>query len=294
VARGFIRTGGVAVATDRQVAANGRNAGASTGPKTADGKEASKMNALRHGGFARPCAITVGPFREDQEVIDAELNAIVEALRPRDRIESRQARSVAEQYLALDRHAAYEVALVQETALAADKAERFRSRSFSGVDEYDACVELAERWGEVLAGADDDPVPDWLTEPATDELLLWIATIVAGGDLSKLPIEEHERNKDFTPRECRAQLRKTGDVLCGSRADAIRWARYQAIENARARAERLVELRANLVHATVRNWDDRLGAVGDRLRRQLSASYRLYEALRARTADDEDGATDET
>ena len=39
--------------TEGQLAANRRNAGASTGPRTAEGKAASRWNALKHGALAQ-------------------------------------------------------------------------------------------------------------------------------------------------------------------------------------------------------------------------------------------------
>lgn len=52
------------MATVRQIEANRRNAQMSTGPKTPEGKAASRMNALRHGLRART-AVLPGENQED-------------------------------------------------------------------------------------------------------------------------------------------------------------------------------------------------------------------------------------
>jgi len=41
------------MSTQKQITANQKNAGQSTGPKTAGGKEAVALNALKHGLLAR-------------------------------------------------------------------------------------------------------------------------------------------------------------------------------------------------------------------------------------------------
>jgi hypothetical protein len=59
------------MATEKQIAANRRNAAKSTGPRTEQGKARAKMNAFRHG-FAAPAwsrateieAFSLGPDRE--------------------------------------------------------------------------------------------------------------------------------------------------------------------------------------------------------------------------------------
>ena len=49
----MIRTGPTPMATEKQIEANRLNALKSTGPKTAEGKDASRRNALQHGLAAR-------------------------------------------------------------------------------------------------------------------------------------------------------------------------------------------------------------------------------------------------
>jgi hypothetical protein len=53
----------------RQVAANQRNALLSTGPRTAEGKENSRKNALKHG----LCALVLDVPGEDPDVFDTRL-----------------------------------------------------------------------------------------------------------------------------------------------------------------------------------------------------------------------------
>jgi hypothetical protein len=71
------------VATDLQIEANRRNAQLSTGPKTMRGKEASRMNALKHGLTAQQ--VTLFDERaEDFEAFHAEL---LGALAPQGTVE---------------------------------------------------------------------------------------------------------------------------------------------------------------------------------------------------------------
>src|SRR5215467_1741355 len=63
----------------RQIEANRRNALHSTGPTTAEGKHASRLNALKHGLRAKEVVI---PGQEDPEEFEAILKELREDWKP--------------------------------------------------------------------------------------------------------------------------------------------------------------------------------------------------------------------
>jgi hypothetical protein len=71
------------VATDLQIEANRRNAQLSTGPKTVRGKEASCMNALKHGLTAQQVTL----FDERPEDFEAFHSELLVALAPQSTVE---------------------------------------------------------------------------------------------------------------------------------------------------------------------------------------------------------------
>jgi hypothetical protein len=80
------------MASEKQIAANQRNAQLSTGPKTDSGRNASRMNAYTHGltgqlDFRTP---------EEQAAHDKFCSGIVSSLTPADGVERQFAQSVAE------------------------------------------------------------------------------------------------------------------------------------------------------------------------------------------------------
>lgn len=87
-----------------EVAANRRNALLSTGPRTAAGRKASSMNALRHGLTGQ---FNVMPH-EDREVYDQFCRAFTESLGPATPAESQFAQSAAEDVWRLNRARAIE------------------------------------------------------------------------------------------------------------------------------------------------------------------------------------------
>ena len=69
------------IASQARIEANRRNAAKSTGPKSSEGKERSRGNALKHG----LCSMTVGI--EHRELLQERTGAFVEALQPQDDFE---------------------------------------------------------------------------------------------------------------------------------------------------------------------------------------------------------------
>ena len=79
------------MATNKQVAANRRNARRSTGPKTVDGKSVSKMNAIKHGLRA---TIDVLPDESAAEFESLQAR-VIEEFEPVGTIEAHLVRQVA-------------------------------------------------------------------------------------------------------------------------------------------------------------------------------------------------------
>jgi hypothetical protein len=81
------------VATREQVQANRRNAKKSTGPRTQAGKDASKMNAIRHGILARSVVV---PNLEAEEEWTEHRRGVIESLAPVGGLEEALAARIAE------------------------------------------------------------------------------------------------------------------------------------------------------------------------------------------------------
>jgi hypothetical protein len=97
------------MATDRQIEANRSNATHSTGPVTDAGKTRSSSNALKHAFYAaKPGAIRAGPMAEDDDGVNALIDAMALDLAPRTPLECQQALRIATCYRRLDQRSRYE------------------------------------------------------------------------------------------------------------------------------------------------------------------------------------------
>jgi hypothetical protein len=83
--------GDVLMATERQIQANRRNAARSTGPRTAEGKRASRLNAVKHGLLSDGAFVPTLERREDWEEFREGLRA---SLQPMGALESLLAEQV--------------------------------------------------------------------------------------------------------------------------------------------------------------------------------------------------------
>ncbi|MBV9281527.1 MAG: hypothetical protein JOZ41_15720, partial [Chloroflexi bacterium] len=89
--------------SEKQIQANRRNALHSTGPRSEQGKTASRRNALKHGVFAHQALIEQGEAQEDRARFTALLREARRALRPEGIVEEMLVEQIAVGYWRLRR-----------------------------------------------------------------------------------------------------------------------------------------------------------------------------------------------
>jgi hypothetical protein len=90
--------------SDKQLAANRNNARLSTGPKTVEGRNRSRMNALRHGLTGQVTTMT----EEDRTAHEQFSQALIRSLAPEGAMETQLAQRVATDSWRLNRASAIE------------------------------------------------------------------------------------------------------------------------------------------------------------------------------------------
>jgi hypothetical protein len=211
--------------SDKQLEANRQNALQSTGPKTADGVEAVKNNAMRHGLRAIQ---TVVPG-EDPDAWEAHRAAVIEDVKPFGALELALADQVAVKLWRLGRVVRFEADMIgnaQDPEELAHSHEKSHTRSYGGPARTDIPTrkdvqgakqeaekakekvgdhEAALQTLEALSGMkDEDHIEDWsIYDPLKQDLRL------GDKDLENLFKNEDE---PFTARHVRTMLKKRGSV----------------------------------------------------------------------------------
>jgi hypothetical protein len=218
--------------SEKQSAANRRNALQSTGPRTGDGIEAARFNALRHGLRALQTVVP-GEAPEEWEAHQA---AVVGDLKPLGAVEMAMAEQVAAKLWRLGRVVRHEADMIaigqdaEEICHAHETATKRGSMSHPGPDDIPALMDLEsakkarDRADEKLAARligirvleslqdmkDDDPIPhpDWPVWDALKEDL-------SLGDKAEKVFQGEE---DFVARHVRHVLKLKGkedEILTG-------------------------------------------------------------------------------
>jgi hypothetical protein len=100
--------------TDKQVAANRRNAALSTGPRTESGKAIACRNSLKHGLLAKEIVIDAGEGAESQDEFNAVLLDLHAQFDPQGPLEEMLVEKIAVAYWRLRRAHRYEVGLIRK------------------------------------------------------------------------------------------------------------------------------------------------------------------------------------
>ncbi len=100
--------------TDKQIAANRRNAARSTGPVTESGKAIAARNALKHGLLAREVLVDAGEGAESREEFDAVLLDLRNQFDPQGPLEEMLVEKIAVAYWRLRRAHRYEAGLIRQ------------------------------------------------------------------------------------------------------------------------------------------------------------------------------------
>lgn len=133
--------------SDKQIAANQRNAQKSTGPTSEAGKAIASKNSLKHGLLAKEVVITEGDGAEDQQAFDTLLESLLAQYTPVGSLEEMLVEKIAVSYWRLRRANRFEVGLLRrELDNAADKFYSTDKMGFSKTKRTDADidVEMAE------------------------------------------------------------------------------------------------------------------------------------------------------
>jgi hypothetical protein len=128
---------GVKTTSERQIAANRRNAKLSTGPKSASGSWHASFNALRHGLYARDVVFP----DEDREAYDELLESMTLDLKPQSQVEANLVHRAADIWWRLGRTAAIEAGFLNPNWSGDPRADRLRTGGGPLIDGFRVAID---------------------------------------------------------------------------------------------------------------------------------------------------------
>jgi len=168
--------------SDRQIAANRRNALKSTGPSTPAGKRAVRWNALKHGLLAQEVVIAAGDGRENRAQFNTLLARLFDDLQPEGILEEILVEKIAVSYWRLRRVLRCEVGEIRKELDSAvlrsayELVDRFnRDKKYLALDEHRQNMQRSSLGVQHLIGVLDEVREECekagrLTEGARDRL----------------------------------------------------------------------------------------------------------------------------
>src|SRR5882672_5466094 len=127
--------------SEKKLEANRRNARQSTGPKTAAGKQASRLNAVTHGLLAKAVPITKGDYQEDGKEFLQLLDDLREQFTPVGMAEDLEVQQLALYYWRKMRAVRYEHGAIRKRTGDMRECEELRRKE---------AVDRALRYGHTL------------------------------------------------------------------------------------------------------------------------------------------------
>ncbi len=168
--------------SEKQREANRRNASQSTGPKTPEGKQVSRLNAVTHGLLAKAVVITAGDYQEDEQEFAQLLEELREQFSPVGVAEDLEVQKIALCYWRKMRAVRYEHgAIRKQTGDMREREELSHEKSFDFALKCGSNLEQTSRgiqclidtleWvkQEALDGTVSQASQEWLEQQFPDE-----------------------------------------------------------------------------------------------------------------------------
>lgn len=163
--------------SEQQREANRRNASQSTGPTTEAGKQASRMNALKHGLLAKEIVITRGDYEEDEQAFTQLCEALRAQFQPVGVAEDLEVQKIAGCYWRKRRAIRYEHgAILQKTGDLRGREQRSRQGDFDHALEHDCDIEDTSHGIHYLIDGLGEAKQEALEGQVSSDTLEWLVT----------------------------------------------------------------------------------------------------------------------